>query len=388
MSATIDPLATGTLTNTATVSSPITDPVPGNDSATDSDTLTSTADLSITKVDDIDPILAGNALTYTVTVNNTGPSDAQNVVVTDTLPSGVTFVSTTGCAEDPNGVPTCSLGDIPAGGSAQYTITVTVDPTTSGIITNQADVTSDSADPNLANNTVTEDTTVNSEADLSITKSDSPDPVTAGNNLTYTITVANAGPSDAQNVEVVDNLPAGTTFVSQTDSCVEAPVGTLTCSLGTILAGGNTSFDITVAVDPSVASGTVLTNSATVSSTTTDPNPSNDTVTEDTTVSTPPTGAPQVTDVCISGSTWVNPCFSLITGPDPNLPLPWINLDTIEVTFDQNVDVDINSLTLTGVNVSEYTPSGFTHDASTFKAMWTFPSAFAADQLLLDISDS
>ena len=41
-----------------------------------------------------------------------------NVVVTDSLPAGVTFVSTTGCAEDPNVVPTCTLGTIPAGGSA------------------------------------------------------------------------------------------------------------------------------------------------------------------------------------------------------------------------------------------------------------------------------
>jgi len=68
-----------------------------------------------------------------VTVHNDGPSDAINVVVTDTLPAGVTFVSTAGCAEDPNGVPTCSLGDIAAGGSDSYTITVTVDASTVGI---------------------------------------------------------------------------------------------------------------------------------------------------------------------------------------------------------------------------------------------------------------
>ncbi|MFB3044425.1 MAG: DUF11 domain-containing protein, partial [Acidimicrobiia bacterium] len=85
---------------------------------------------------------AGNNLTYTVTVSNAGPSDAVNVVVTDTLPAGVTFVSTTGCAEDPNGVPTCILGTIAAGASAMYTITVTVDSSTTGTLTNSATVAS------------------------------------------------------------------------------------------------------------------------------------------------------------------------------------------------------------------------------------------------------
>ena len=73
------------------------------------------ADLSITMVDDADPVVAGNALSYTLTISNAGPDEAVNVVVTDTLPAGVTLVATTGCAEDPTGVPTCTLGTIAAG---------------------------------------------------------------------------------------------------------------------------------------------------------------------------------------------------------------------------------------------------------------------------------
>ncbi len=64
-------------------------------------------DLSISKTDSPDPVVADNNLIYTVRVDNAGPFVAQNVVVTDTLPAGVTFVSTSGCAEDPGGVPTC-----------------------------------------------------------------------------------------------------------------------------------------------------------------------------------------------------------------------------------------------------------------------------------------
>ena len=99
-------------------------------------------------------------LVYTVTVENDGPDTAENVVVTDTLPSGVTGASTSGCSEDPNGVPTCTLGNIASEGSAQYTIKVTVVPEASGTITNEAMVTSDADDPVPSNNTVTADTTV------------------------------------------------------------------------------------------------------------------------------------------------------------------------------------------------------------------------------------
>lgn len=118
------------------------------------------ADLSITKSDNPDPVIAGNILTYTITVNTVGPDTAEDVVVTDTLPAGVTFVSTSGCNNDPNGVPTCSLGDIVAGGFAQYTITVTVNAGTTGTFSNVSTVDSDTDDPDLDNNTATEDTSI------------------------------------------------------------------------------------------------------------------------------------------------------------------------------------------------------------------------------------
>jgi uncharacterized repeat protein (TIGR01451 family) len=64
--------------------------------------------------------------------------------------------------------------------------------------------------------------------------------------INYTITVTNAGPNTAQNVTVVDVLPASVEYVSDSDSCVQSPPGTLTCSLGTIANGADSSFDITV----------------------------------------------------------------------------------------------------------------------------------------------
>ncbi len=243
--------------------------------------LNDDTDLSISKTDSVDPVIAGTSLTYTITVENTGPVTATNVVVTDNLPAGVTLVSTTGCSEDPTGTPTCSLGDIASGANAVYTITVDVDPDTTGSISNTATVASDTADPNPDNDSTTETTAVEAEADLSITKSDSADPVTAGDALTYTITVDNAGPSDAVGVTVADTLPAGVTLVSTT-GCAEDPSGIPTCSLGNLATGASSSF--TVAVDVDLTFAGVLTNTASVSATTTDPNSANDSATETTTV--------------------------------------------------------------------------------------------------------
>jgi uncharacterized repeat protein (TIGR01451 family) len=172
---TIPSSATGTIVNTASVSAPgYTDPNAANDSATDDDTvLVPEADLEISKVDDPDPVVSGDYLTYTVTVLNNGPSDAENVVVTDTLPAEATFVSSSGCAEDPDGYTDCTLGTIAAGASVQYTITAGIALDTSGTITNNASVSSTTADPNGANDSTSEDTNVLDQDPPEVTITDS-----------------------------------------------------------------------------------------------------------------------------------------------------------------------------------------------------------------------
>ncbi len=277
----VDAATVGTITNMASVASDTDDPDTGNNMVSEDTTVIAIADLSITKADSVDPVIAGTQLTYTIDVSNAGPSTAVNVVVTDNLPAGVSLVSTSGCAEDPSGAPTCSLGDIAGGGSASYTITVDVDEDFTGTLSNTASVTSATNDPNTGNNSATETTVVNAEADLSITKADNADPVVADDPLTYTINVSNAGPSTAVNVVVTDNLPAGVTLVS-TSGCAEDPSGTPACSLGDLASGASASYDITVDVDLTFEG--MLSNTASVSSTTTDPNGGNDSATEITTV--------------------------------------------------------------------------------------------------------
>ncbi|MGH8010180.1 MAG: choice-of-anchor P family protein, partial [Candidatus Binatia bacterium] len=86
------------------------------------------ADLRIRKSDSPDPVTVNTNLTYTLEVTNNGPDGADDVVVTDTLPAGVTFVSATptqGSCSQMAGVVTCNLGDLVNGGTATIAIVVT-----------------------------------------------------------------------------------------------------------------------------------------------------------------------------------------------------------------------------------------------------------------------
>src|SRR5205814_2277474 len=92
VSAAIRGSASGSLSNTATVAAPagVTDPTPGNNSATDTDTVSSRADLAVTKTDGVTVATAGGSVTYTITASNAGPSNATGATVADTFPASLT----------------------------------------------------------------------------------------------------------------------------------------------------------------------------------------------------------------------------------------------------------------------------------------------------------
>jgi uncharacterized repeat protein (TIGR01451 family) len=125
--------------------------------------MAQTADLEVTKLDSPDPVTAGDNLTYTVTITNNGPSDALAVVLTDILPPEVTFASSTPGAPtciELLGVVTCTIAVVGTSGASVIMIDVTVDPAASGTITNSASVTAATVDPDLTNNSASEDTLV------------------------------------------------------------------------------------------------------------------------------------------------------------------------------------------------------------------------------------
>ncbi|MGH9892856.1 MAG: choice-of-anchor Q domain-containing protein [bacterium] len=119
-------------------------------------------DLSVGKTDSPDPVLLSDHLTYTITVNNAGQGDATGVMLTDTLPASVAFVSVSpsgSCGETVAGTVECDLGDLASGANA--TVTIVVQPTATGTLTNSVTVESAETDENPDNNTdIMEDTTV------------------------------------------------------------------------------------------------------------------------------------------------------------------------------------------------------------------------------------
>jgi uncharacterized repeat protein (TIGR01451 family)/uncharacterized repeat protein (TIGR02543 family) len=112
----------------------------------------------------------GENITYTIVVHNSGPTAAQSVVVTDTLPEGTTFVSATpaGSCSQANGVVTCNLGALQVNGDVTITITVTV--TTPGTLINSSSGTSSTPDPNGGNNSSSTTTTATQTYTLTVTR--------------------------------------------------------------------------------------------------------------------------------------------------------------------------------------------------------------------------
>ncbi|MBL0230570.1 MAG: DUF11 domain-containing protein [Moraxellaceae bacterium] len=279
-------LAVSPIVNSATVSSDVTDNTPANNTSTVSVTLIpAVIDLIINKVDLQDPVAQFSTATYLVTVSNQGPSVATNVVVTENLPfTYLTYQSATPsqgtCNPPVSNVMTCNLGNLEAGASA--TITIVMDAPIVGTDTNTVSVTATETDTNLANNSVSENTTVQLGADLSFSKLATPDPVIAGNAVFYYLKVKNNGPANASNTVITDTLPVGIVFNSYTASqgSCNHTAGVVTCNLGLLLNSG--TAQVTLVATAMV--GGVQSNTATASSSTPDPNPVDNTDTADVSV--------------------------------------------------------------------------------------------------------
>ncbi len=293
----------GSVANTATIAPPsgTTDPVPGNDSATDTDTVTPVADLAVTKTNGVASVNAGGPTSYTVTVTNNGPSTATGATLTDPAVAGLTKTSIT-CSGTPG---QCTAGTTPTiaqlqGGYAlpalasgqTYQLTVTANVTAlSGSVANTATIAppSGTTDPTPGNDSATDTDTVTPAADLAVTKTNGVASVNAGGTTSYTVTVTNNGPSTATGATLTDAAVAG---LSKTSVVCSGTPGQ--CTGGTTptvaqleagyalpaLASGQT-YQIVVAANVTALSGSVANTAAiTPPSGTVDPTPGNDSATD------------------------------------------------------------------------------------------------------------
>ena len=150
------PTASGSLLDTAAVTSGTSDPVDANNTATARTSVVAQADLSLTKAVSPAQATVGQALSYALVVTNKGPAAATNVTVTDPLPGAVkpegATASQGGCAIAAQ-VVTCTLGDLAPNGTATLTIETT--RTGENAFSNTATVTATEPDPNPGDDSAT-----------------------------------------------------------------------------------------------------------------------------------------------------------------------------------------------------------------------------------------
>ena len=247
------------------------------------------AGLSLSKSSDPEVVIAGTTLTYTLSYVNSGPSYAQDVLITDTLPAGVAFG---GMVQSGDFGQVVQLGQTiswtadsvgeSASGSIIFTATVDSSVISGTVLTNAAVISSNMPDTQLEDNHADVDTLVAMLADLAVTKSGHITTVVAGRQLTYTITVANFGPSAATGVKVADQLPVGVAFDSASPTQGTYDQGLDTWLVGTLPLNGEATLTLVVDVD-SATLGEIR-NTATVSSDGGDPETGNNSADADTLV--------------------------------------------------------------------------------------------------------
>ena len=228
----------------------------------------------LSKTDGVSTAAPGQTLTYTLTFTNTGPGAAHNIVISDTLPPGVSYQSCSlgslagSCSESGGTVNFTLTNPLAAGASASVTITVQV--TTSGPATliNSATLTyTDSANNARPPVTATDTTTVPAQPNIVLSKTDGVTTAAPGQTLTYTLTFTNTGVGPAHNITISDTLPSGVSYQSCSlgslaGACSESG-GTVTFTLTNPLAAG-ANASVTVTVQVTTSGPTTLTNTATL----------------------------------------------------------------------------------------------------------------------------
>ena len=200
-------------TNTATVSSQTNDPNT-EDKTSSYEIRVKTADIGVTKdASNLTPNYNQN-VTFTVAVINHGPDEATGVVVSDLLPEGLKFISssaTQGFYNSTTGIWT--VGTL--GNGFNSTLTIVAQVVKTGNLTNVANKTAENEyDPNPENNNDSRTLNVPAAASLSITKTASPVKLHIHEAVIFTLIVQNHGPDTAVSVYVDDKLPKGLKYLS------------------------------------------------------------------------------------------------------------------------------------------------------------------------------
>jgi uncharacterized repeat protein (TIGR01451 family) len=250
----------------------------GNNTVTDGTRVlevANLADISVAKsVSSGTPLVADN-IVYTVSATNNGPNNASNLKITDALPAGVTYVSSSGGTAYDSGAGVWTVGVLNNGQTKQVTITGSVDLATGGsTITNTASLFSlNQLDNNSANNSASI-SIVPREFNLSTSAKTAVDvnggQVNPGDILRFSITLRETGGVAATGIKIFDNLPASTTSLSNivvsngSGAIVTPSAYDLEMENLTVAANGTTTVSFDTVVKSSAAAFAAIINSATI----------------------------------------------------------------------------------------------------------------------------
>ena len=324
---------TGTTVGTATISATV-----NSQTSTTNVIVNPKADVSMTKSGN-GPLNVGQTGIFTITLQNNGPSTAQGVVVTDTLPAG--FTAGTPSQGTYNGN-TWTVGTLNNGATATLTFTRTMTNADAGTTkTNTASETQTTYDPTPI--TPQTATIYVNNAVLTITKTVTPTNYNVGDPVTYSLDVTNTGPDAATNVVVTDTVPTGLTYLSSTLGGIYN-AGVITWNLANLAVNGHFTPSFTATVD----TGTQGQDIANTASTHNDQNPTDVT-------STPV-------------NIHINNAPLTVTKTTDRSPSVYNVGENVIYTID--VINMIEGDTATGVVVTDSLPAGLTYVSSTLGGVW------------------
>ncbi|MGB5435324.1 MAG: gliding motility-associated C-terminal domain-containing protein, partial [Maribacter sp.] len=332
------------------------DSIPSNGLASEDDqdnadtTPTPLADLSLTKTVDNEFPDVSDTVTFTLTMNNAGPSEATGIQVNEALPSGYRYISddSGGTYDSATGI--WNVASLPADSSLDLNVTVGIN--TTGSYANVAELIAvNEQDPNSApnNNDINEDdqdgqsTTPRVITDMSVVKTVDNQSPSVGSQITFTITVTNDGPSDATGIVIEDVLASGYDFISATTSAGTFDEVIGSWDIAALLNGASETLEITATV---LTNGDFSNTAELIALDTFDPDssPDNNLNSEDDqdTVNPVPTG---LADLSLTKEA---------NNLNPNVG------DIVEFTINLTNSGDSNA---TGVVVTDVVPSGYTYQS-------------------------
>ncbi|MDI1257080.1 MAG: choice-of-anchor L domain-containing protein [Flavobacterium sp.] len=238
------------------------------------------ADLVVVNTNNQTKYTPGQTTTYTVTVTNNGPNNAENVVLTNAIPNGVSTFSWYG-SNGSNGAGAALQDTLPilaVGETVTYTITLVVPTGFTGPLTNATYTTSDTEDP-VPGCTQCTDTDAQQVSEIQITNTNGEIDYVVGtiHTKTYTVTVTNNGPDAAVNVFVNNPIPSGATQFSWTGTNGSGNNFALNNTIPSLASGASVTYTITLQMPATITGNFISSASVQILGYTLDTNTANNT---------------------------------------------------------------------------------------------------------------